>query len=108
MHIVVMYICFSTETSVITSRSWYVHSKFYRIQKHCFVSTLVFHFTEKKHQHDTDDDPGIGSSISTETKSTTLSEVSCFLCFNCSDMVHIPSLFFNRIAVTKRRNWTMN
>ena len=33
-----------------------------------------FFFTVKKHQHDTDDDSGMGPSISTDTKSTTFSK----------------------------------
>ena len=39
----------------------------------------LIHFTVKKHQHDTDDDSGIGPSTFTDTKSTTLSEVSGYL-----------------------------
>ena len=39
----------------------------------------LIHFTVKKHQHDPDDDSGIGPSTFTDTKSTTLSEVSGYL-----------------------------
>ena len=44
------------------------------------VSFMVFHFTEKKHHHDPDDDSGMGPSIFTDTKSTTFSEVSYTVC----------------------------
>ena len=37
---------------------------------------IFFHFTDKKFQRYTDDDSGMGSSLFTDTKSTTFSEVS--------------------------------
>ena len=39
---------------------------------------FVIYCTEKEHQHDPDDDSGVGPSISTDTKSTTFSEVSYY------------------------------
>ena len=43
------------------------------------VSIMVYHFTEKKHKHDPDDDSGMGPSMKTNGKSTTFSEVSYHL-----------------------------
>ena len=42
-------------------------------------STMVCHFTDIKYHQDPDDDSGVGPSISTDTKSTVFSEVSCYL-----------------------------
>ena len=46
-----------------------------------FIESIIhtIPFTEKKHQHDPDDDSGMGSSTFTDTKSTTFSEVSYIL-----------------------------
>ena len=44
-----------------------------------FLFSIMFcHFTDVKHQHDPDDDSGVGPSISTDTK-TIFSEVSFYL-----------------------------
>ena len=40
------------------------------------ASIIIFHFTEKKHKHDPDNDSDMGSSMFTDTKSTTFSEVT--------------------------------
>ena len=44
-----------------------------------YSHSVSFHFTEKKHQHDPDDDSGMGPSIFTDTKSSIFSEVSYHL-----------------------------
>ena len=49
---------------------------------HIVLSLCHSHFTGKKHQHDPDDDSGMGPSMFTDTKSTTLSEVSYTACTN--------------------------
>ena len=73
---------FLTERWAITSRSWYVmHSSHtltciwthFKKIVHSFYHLLIMacHFTEKKHQHDPDDDFGMGPS----TMRTTFTEV---------------------------------
>ena len=68
---------FLTEKYTITSRSWYVVCSCLSIViiiSHS-VPIMVFHFTEKKHMHDPDDDSGMGPSMKSDGKSTTFSEV---------------------------------
>ena len=59
-----------------------------------FVLTFV-PFTEMKHQHDHDEDSAIGSSLFTDTISTTFFEVKCHL---LSLLVHACSVVWLRPA----------
>ena len=52
-------------------------------RSHIAFSLLILFFTDKKSHHD-DDDSGIGPSISTAGKSTTVSEVNYIASLNCS------------------------
>ena len=71
------FICFLTEEQTTTSKNWYAQEN----SSFCLSLQQIMHFlfTEKELQCDTDDDSGIGSSVSTDTKSTNFSDVSHWL-----------------------------
>ena len=73
-----------------------------------FLSTVICHFTDKKHQHD-DDDSGMGPSTFTDTKTTTVSEVSYILLLSRNRCLVYTLLLCTRIVWTRSlKNWTMN
>ena len=72
---------------------------------HFFLPLLIVacHFIEKKHQHDPDEDFGMGPSTFSEAKSTIFREVSYYL-IPCSGVcvITILHIFFSLICTRRK------